>query len=386
MIPELLPALASYRSMLSRLTVVTVVAIVLPVGPQAVRLIAGQSSDNPVQWLTGRDLDRNNQLAISVSWTDAPLRSRLSAFAKQQKVGIFLDRRVDPSQLISISISQGTPEQFLWEVADKCGLGICRIENFYYLGPPKTAAVLPHVWNPMKKISSKLRRTSTIKWTDRAPLQIDSVVEPRKLLDRLAEEYEFTITNANNVPHDVWSGFELPSMSLDGRIAILLVGFDQWFERSADGRELTFVDFPDLATGQMEIKDLVDSKQTSSEMKAKFPDLKISTSRTAIKATGDPIQLAKMRRVLVKAQEPIVDDKSLAPLTLATKASRKAILMKVAEVTGKKFTFASDALKELNEQVTVNVENASVHKLVKEVLKGSDLKFEINDTQLRISK
>jgi hypothetical protein len=149
---------------------------------------------------------------------------------------------------------------------------------------------------------------------------------------------------------------------------------------------MTIVDFPEAETGQLDIRGLVDAKRTSSDMKARFPDLRISTSRTAIKATGAPSLLAEIKRVLVQSQDAILDEKNLAPMTLTTRASRKAILMKIAEVTGKKFSFASATLDELTEQVSVNVKNVSVHELIKQVLKGSDLTYELNETQLKILK
>jgi hypothetical protein len=380
--------------MLSRLTVLTFVTIMiafalpttLPALCQTSKPSDDEFSQRPVKWLIGRELDQNNQLAIAASWTDAPLRERLAAFSRQQRTGIFLDRRVDPSQLINITIARQTPEQFLWQIAEKCDLGICRIENFYYLGPAETAESFPHLWSAMKKASSKFRRSSTVRWTDRQPVQYTSIVQPKQLLNELAEQYEFSITNPDELPHDVWSAFELPEMTLDLRIAILLVGFDKWYERSEDGKKLTIVDFPEVEVGRTEIRDLVDAKKLSTEMKAKFPELRFSTSRTTIKAVGPPSQLAQLQRMLVMNQKAVVNNNDLAPLTLTTTASRKAILMKIAEVKGKKFAFQSGTQQALSEQVSVSVKNASVHELIKQVLKGSDLKYELNEIQLKIFK
>jgi hypothetical protein len=93
--------------MLSQLTVLTYVTIMIAIGLLATLPALGQTSNpsddefsqKPVKWLIGRELDQNNQLAISASWTDAPLRERLAAFSRQQRTGILLDSRVDPCSI-----------------------------------------------------------------------------------------------------------------------------------------------------------------------------------------------------------------------------------------------------------------------------------------------
>lgn len=374
-----------WRSVLSQLTVMsiiaTVIALLAPVGGTAVC----QEPSDGVDWLTGKDLDQENQLAFSASWTDAPLRSRLTAFANQRKIGIFIDRRVDPGLQINISMSQVTSEQFLWEIADRCGIGVCRIEDFYYLGPLETAATLPHVWKTLKGETSKLRRASPVQWTDSQPMKFNSIVSPRNLIQDLAQEYDFHPTNLDEISHDVWFGFELPAMSLDSRIAILTVGFDKWYRRSSNGKTITIVDFPTVPTAQTEFRNLTNAKQISRDLKERFPDLKISSTRTSIKATGPPLSLAQLNRAVVQLRAPIVSEKT-PPLTLTTKASRKAILMRIAQLTLRDFQSTEASSAALGEQVAINVKEVSVERLIQEVLKDSDLKFDLDDRQLRISR
>lgn len=377
------------RGMQSRCMIMTVVTIMLAVQTPMVRSACGQSSkkaDDSIKWLTGSKLDQASRYSFSASWTEAPLRDRLKAFAKQQKIAVFVDRRVDSNLLVSVTGTRITVEQFLWKVAEESDLGVCRIEDFYYVGPVETAAVLPHVWKPLKKLSRQLSKSSKIDWRKNSPMKFHGIVEPKTILSRMATENQFSIKNPEELQHDVWPGFELPPLALDTRVSLMLVGFNQWMERSGDGAEIKIVEFPTIASGQTDFRDIRNAKKLALELKEQFPDLKISSTKKSIRATGDPVLIAGLTRALIGAVKPKSTNPDETPWTLKnTRASRRVILMKIAEVSGKKFSFTSDSVNDLNQQVLVNVKDATIEELVEEVLDGSDLRYEITEDNLRIS-
>ena len=379
-------------SLLQAVTVITITAVVVATVLHRPPTAAGaevQQPDDGNKWLTGRDLDRFNQLSISAVWADAELRDRLLSFANQQNAAIFLDRRIDPSTPVEIGMNSVTPEQFLWAVGKSCGLGVCRIDNFYYFGPPESAATLPFAIEELNRATSKRRRASKVDWNKQAILKTDSVIEPKRLLEQLADQNGFTIKNLEAIPHDTWAGFDLPATSLDNRVAILLVGFGKWLERSADGTEIVIVDFPSISSGELTIKDVAELKPNIKKYRTQFPSLSISFRGKRLVAKGPAMDLAAFKTELVNAQRSITDDNATKTFTLTTTASRGNILATIAAQTNHvlKFDRTNGAIqKSLQAQIEIRVVNASFDELIAETLKGTNLKSELSGGQLEISE
>lgn len=343
--------------------------------------------DSHTNWKIGSQLDRFTLATISASWTEAELRNRLISFANTQKAAIFVDRRIDPSQPINLTLNHVSPEQFLWAVAAKQGIGVCRIGDFYYFGPPETAASLPTVWKKMRSESSKQKRSYEIDWTQRQALKTTQVVNIKQLIEELAAANQFQISNPEKIPHDIWAEFELPKMSLDGRLAILLVGFDQFFSRSSDGKTIEIVDFEPVKRALYETAKIDTPRDVAKELKPKFPNLKITATKTRLSVSGPPLEVANLRATLIGRQSvQKVDLQDIAYEKVTARASRLAFLQKVAKQVGRQLIFDSELKPRLDEQINLELKKVSVFELLEATLEGSRLQYEISDTEIRISE
>ena len=344
-----------------------------------------QNLDSLIAWKTGRQLDRFTTASISASWTEADLRDRLINFAQTQKAAIFIDRRIDPSQLINITMNNVSPEQFLWSIAKKQSIGVSRVGDFYYFGPPTTAASLPTLWKQLRSESSKQKLNYQVDWTKRAPIKTGQVVNVKTLLEELASENKFQIENLDEIPHDIWSQFELPRLSLDGRVAILLVGFDKWFERSADGKSIRIVNFKAAKRAEFQTTAIDDPRETAKKLRPNYPGLKIVGTKTRLSASGPPMEMAKLRADLINGQavEKVKLEDILYP-SVKTRTSRLGFLQAVAAQVNRKVTFDRKHQPKLDEQINLELEKVTVFELLDATLNGSGLKYEISDTELRI--
>ncbi len=205
------------------------------------------------EWLTGRKLDLHLQNPISATWKDSPVKSRLLNFARQQKVGIFVDRRIDTEQRINVSSRNVTFEQFLWKIAAQGNWGVCRLDDFFYVGPPETTAALPILWQQMKAETRRRASSFEVDWNQSSEFETEEIFIPAEALQQLGEEHGFAITDGKLV-HDVWQAVDLPNNSLDAQVALLLVGFDQWFSRSKNGKEVELIDFPTIEQGRIQMR------------------------------------------------------------------------------------------------------------------------------------
>jgi len=358
-----------------------VVFVIIGASGTCSRLVA-QSNDD---WHTGKRLDRFNQAPVSASWADAPLRDVLGSFSASQKVGIFLDRRIDPSQLVNIAAKNVSPERFLWKIAGTQGIGVCRLADIYFFGPPQTTACLPTIWEQMERQSARQRRTYQVKWERKAPLASSSVVIIKPLLEQLANEHHFQIENPEAIPHDVWAPLKLPRTSLGGRVGIILAGFDKWFERSKDGTSIRIVDFPAIKTASLKTETLADPRAISKRMKVEFPELKITGTSKRLSASGAPLEIAKLRRALVNSQTVKAVALDANRFNLNTQAPRGSILATIAHQLSKKLKFTPEFQPMMQAEIQLQVKDATLDQLLDETLKGTELRYEMTDTELVIS-
>ena len=344
-------------------------------------LLAQSNND----WHTGKRLDRFNQTPISASWTDTPLRQVLNRFSESQHVGTFLDRRADPSSLVNIAAKNMSPEHFLWEIAESQELGMCRVADFYFFGPPEISAALPTIWQQMESESGRQRKTFKVQWERKSTLTTKPVVVVKQLLDRLATEHGFEVENPQAIPHDVWARVELPETSVAGRVGIVLVGFGKWFERSKDGTKIKIIDFPSIKTASFRTVTLSDPQATAKKMKPDFPDLKISGNKKRLTASGPPLEVARFRRQLAQAQtvKPVAPENNR--FSLNTQAPRGSILVTVARQLNLELEFYGESKSLLEEEVQLKIKDATLSQLLDETLKGTDLKYETTDGKLKIS-
>ena len=166
----------------------------------------------------------------SVHWVGVPLNEALERFGEAQKIGVFLDRRVDPSQLIEFDAIRQPLGNLLDEFADSLNLGCCRRDSIAYIGPKSATEALATKQPPM------------VAWQQRRmPLEIPFLSTPKEILERLAENNGFRWRNLDRLPHDLWPERKLPSTPLFQLLDLLLIGFDETFELEEDGKTLRIV-------------------------------------------------------------------------------------------------------------------------------------------------
>lgn len=361
--------------------VLAIVFAVSVAGGTSAQLAAQSIND----WHTGKRLDRFNRTPISASWADASLKRILNRFSQSQRVAVFLDRRVDPSPTMNITAKNLGAEALLWKIADSQELGMCRVADFYYLGPPETAASLPTLWQQMKAESGRKRKSFEVNWERKSALTTKSVVVVKELLDQLASKHRFEIENPEAVAHDVWGQVELPETSVAGRVGIILVGFGKWFERSQDGKKIRIIDFPSVETADFRTESLQDPAAAAKKMKGLFPNLKISGNRKRLTASGPPLEVARLRRQLAQSKTIEQATSETKRFSLNTSASRGAILATVAKQLNLELKFSAQAQATLQQEIRLQIKDATLVELLDETLKGTELKYETTENELVIS-
>ncbi len=362
----------------------------------------GQTSTESVSWKSGADLQRELEHPITVTWGGATLRSELTQFANSRGIGVFIDRRIDPETSIDLQIRDRTFEQILWSVADQNDWSVCRIDNLFYLGPAGVAPRFLALWQQQKDQARRTRssfhrfgtKTENVNWpflsnpsatlTDLARRHRFEIIPPPKPTER-ADELE------SPLPHDLWPAIELPPLTIDEQVGLLLVGFELWYEVRATKNTIELIPFPIQDTAQITLGPYSQAEQLSlRDLRTEFPDCSIRRERNQFIIRGPVQRLGQINRQLV---ESVVTPPSNQPakagtavFTLTTRATRKDLLLAIANDLQLQLRFAEGDWAELEQIIELAVEKVTLEELLSDVFKGTSLNYQIRDGKLEITR
>jgi len=270
-------------------------------------------SDSSTVWLTGGDLAARLAEPVGGDWAGRPLREALNGLARARQVAIFLDRRVDPDQLLTVSLQDVSLEAALERLAESRGLGVSRFGSVIFLGPVRVAARLrtlaalrsAEVRRLPAEVGLRFARTQRLAW--------DDLAEPRVLLKHLAEENGFELLGLEQVPHDLWAAADLPPLSLVERVTLLASQFDLTFEVVAEGKQLALTPIGDKVGLVRSYPAGRQAEQLVEKWRALAPECQIERSGSRIIVEGlveDHERLMASSRPISRTTPKLVDGPS----------------------------------------------------------------------------
>ncbi|MCI0332465.1 MAG: hypothetical protein L0228_04490 [Planctomycetes bacterium] len=177
----------------------------------------------------------------TVHWVDVPLREAIGRLVKLFDEVIFVDRRVDPGERITLAANASSAEEILNRIAAQHEWGVSRLGRVNYLGPAAAARRLRRV------AAARADDIAHLTGTLRAPFERKRshtwrrLAEPRALVTALIEENGWRIADSERIPHDLWNAGSLPDLSLPEQLTILLIGFDLTFKIRTSERTIQIV-------------------------------------------------------------------------------------------------------------------------------------------------
>ena len=339
------------------------------------------------KWLQDSQLTRAaTTIAVSVDWQEAPLRQRLSELAKRQNISIFLDRRVDGSQPVSFSVINVTFEEFLWQLCDQLDLGMCRLENVYYVGPKLTAGSLPHEHELIESIlqvddEKGMRR----RWSNVREFLIQELAEPRELVEHLCQAVTCEPGGLDSIPHDLWTENALVPTSAATQLTLLLAGFNKTFQPEKGLRTIAIVDAPERDEVSRTFKFADSTKALQTGIAKSFPNVNVDASnKRSLVVTGTTMDVLAVHRLMVAAQEAEVAELSEQLFTIKTAEKRGSILATIANQLERKLSYTQEQKAELSTRIELDLVDASVDELIQKTLEGTELNYRITADQLEI--
>lgn len=223
---------------------------------------------------------------ISAELTNKSMRSLLASLGPERGVAVVLDRRIDPDQIVSVSL-RGTPLRDAFaEIAGKAEAIVSELPNVVFIGSPTSTAKL----RTLVKLRSKeisgfvnrktLRATRDVSWL--------ALAEPQQVLTELAQTFGLRIDNAKLIPHDLWAAATIPDADATTSLSIVLSQFGYTFEWQDKGKGIRIVPEPETVSMKTRIRLTSAAADNIVEIaRERFPEAKIEkTSRAYIAVTG----------------------------------------------------------------------------------------------------
>jgi hypothetical protein len=190
----------------------------------------------------------------TIHWQRVPLGEAVARLKNSFAQAIFLDRRVDPEQRVSLDIEASSADDVLAAVAGERGLGVGRLGKLLYLGPSSAAAELRTLAAQHAAEIARLPGDLRASLQKKRPMAWPRLAEPRELVATLVQQVGWRLGNSEQIPHDLWAAGELPELTLAEQLTVLLIGFDLTFEIHAADRSIAVVPLAADALAQREAR------------------------------------------------------------------------------------------------------------------------------------
>ncbi|MDR2755387.1 MAG: hypothetical protein LBC20_06740 [Planctomycetaceae bacterium] len=312
---------------------------------------------------------------VSVQWQETPLSESLKRLAETQKIGLLIDRRLDPSTPIHFE-STGQPlGKMLQQLAASLDCGCVLFESTVYLGTKESATILPVLLSEQQHRLEKLTPRRVAIFHRKKTLLIPFLSEPKEVLQKLALQNNFRWKNPEILPHDLWDEKSLNNLSLNELLTVLLIGFEMTFEMEDEGELLVIVPLSQrkslssssantentFENTEQNTQNIHEQKNQEVQKVQKIPDTQ----------NVSKIPLAQ-RRFTLKVENQRLD------ILLQSLAERLHLKLDVNEKS------LTDKGVQPDNRVSFEVKNVTAAQLFRAILRPLKLDFQIKDETLHV--
>lgn len=189
----------------------------------------------------GRGGPNRVERRATIQWQRVTLQNALGRLHEVFDEPVFVDRRTDPSQRVSLEIEDATLSDVLQALSAAASLGYSKLQQLRYIGPTAAAEQLRTVAEVRRAEADRLPASMRASLELKQSLTWPRLTEPRQLITKLVERRGWRIGRAERIPHDLWTAGELPAMALTDQLTVLLLGFDLTYEIKLAERTLEIV-------------------------------------------------------------------------------------------------------------------------------------------------
>lgn len=328
---------------------------------------------------TFRETNTFWERSISVNFSGSELRENLERFAKIQKIGFILDRRIDPGLTLDFSVNGVSGEEMFEQLAENSDLGFLRLDSVAYLGPQEAADKLNALLYLQEKQLERVNPTEIRFWTQSTSFTSNRLDTPKEILEKLAQKHRIRITNLEKLPHDLWPELDFPEISLNELFLVLLIGFNATFERKTElsspgARTITIVPVSkNLPIAQAKRERALKNSEKSSAANTRqtagiFTNRSSGDRTTSTKSVPISKRRFQMVRVRNKTLQEFLDYIS-AQVELEITIDEKSLQKKGID---------------LQQRISFELDQGDIHALMKAALNPLNASYQLSGKKLRV--
>ncbi|MCA9187710.1 MAG: hypothetical protein R3E01_05255 [Pirellulaceae bacterium] len=248
---------------------------------------AERSGAEATEWLVGDEFHQRLDATASLVWQDTTLRDGLERLAAAHHIAIFLDRRVDPTQTLTLNVSDLPLRKLLQRIAVQTQIGIGFVGPVVYFGPPAIAARVATLAEIKNQQAKRLPVPVQARFLEAKPCSWTSTSEPRRLISALVKQHRARFTTLDVVPHDLWKANNLPAMTLPEKLTLILAGFNKSYDVSADGSVLSLTGFPESVSLERVYRAPNNAQVVADQLTALLPqaEVRVDGGRVVVRST-----------------------------------------------------------------------------------------------------
>lgn len=364
---------------------VTIILTAAAVGWFAPRAALGQEV-TPIAWKTGPQLRQALEQESGIAWQDTILREGISRLATTQQVAILLDRRIDPSLSLTVTLQNLPLQSVLDEIAKRASAEKSVVGSVTYLGPPDDARRLATVAALKRRDAQLLPADTKSRWLKSSPVEWPRLSRPRDLATVLVATAGAQLLNPEQIPHDVWPATSLPALPLVDQLSLLLVQLDLQLDISRDGKLARVTSLPAAPSYDYTYAAKGRGKKLATDLERMFPEAQVTPTEDEVRVVARFEDHEQINRLVRGEQVRRTEVRTGEKRYTLTVENQPAGAVAKTIATQLKLTLLYDAAvgEQLKKSVSFQVKEVSLEELLKETLGPLSLTYRQTDTALEI--
>ena len=346
--------------------------------------VGPNSTASGQNWKTGRSF-RDALIGKTRFQSNGTLKQELAALSRNSSVAIFLDREIDPNQKIEFPSTLQPLGKSLDQVAEKVDGLALSVGSFVYIAPKEKALrylVLKNIqsYSQPTSLQQTLGQTSELKWS--------YLSNPRDTISVVAANLDLKLKNPERIPHDLWTEQNLPRLYKWEQLTFLLATLNLSFKIDAAEQSLEVFELADGLVMTTKFRKSEATKIRQAIYKSKLSSIKYVERGSDFFVRGSLSELAELmdQTRVVRKWKSTIKAGSKDVFDLKTSASRGQILATIARNRNVELKFSPDMNEALRQKVSIDVKQVTAEELISETLKGTGLRYQLNEKQLLILK
>lgn len=333
-------------------------------------------------WATGPKFQQELRKPAGLIWSELPLHVAVTSLQRNRGLPVWLDRRCDPSQKLTMSSPKPLGDSFaeLSETMDT--LDIAWSEQVLYFGPPAAANRWATTHYKHREMLTQLRPAQRRRWNNKKPWTWVRLTDPRQLLDQLQSEWGSPFQGRDQVTHDLWAAREYPPLPLFVRLELLLSGFDltYTFDKRGNPRIRPMPQRPRI---QRAVAIGPDGRTAFDEILTRAPEARLSAGgETLIASWATHEKLRRLDDTAKTQRQP-----PAASLRYTLQAQNKPLgplLRQLCQQLQLECEFHKNAQINDRTMVSFTVEQATLDELLLAVLRPVGLRYKLQARKLTV--